>query len=260
VGVKSILFGVAIVAAMLPALALAADDDPPIDPPPPSGELGGPSIKAWLVRAGVPDDVATLIAAVPQRETGGTYNPRVARGRVEGTPAWLDKVNLDANEARAAEIGHDRNRERFTASVPAERFRFGSGGLFGFLPSSALSGWASSGVPDMDPWAAVFDVPTSIAAALRYASAAWRWEAMRERPTPANLRLFWAAPGAMVGESPDAEAAARYDRELDRLSRDLVRAGLFSSDGPARRFADQRIARYDALPAPAILEALEATR
>lgn len=259
-GVRAILVGVALVAAVLPALAFAADGDPPVEPPPPSGKVDGPTLRAWLVAAGVPDDVATLIAAVPERETGGTYNPRVARGRVQGTPPWLDKVNEDSAEARAAEIGHDRNLDRFTATVPADRWRFGSGGLFGFLPSSAASGWATSGVPDIDPWQAVFDVPSSIASALRYAAAAWRWSAMRERPTPANLRLFWASPSSLVGLEPDDDGAARYDRELDRLARDLVRAGLFTSDAAARRYADRRLARYDAPPAPAIVEALEAAR
>ena len=249
-GVKSILFGVAIVSAMLPALALAANDDPPIDPPPPSGKLGGPSIRAWLVRAGVPDDVARFVAVVPVRETGGTFNPRVARGRAEGAPPWA-RVNVDGSEAAAALRGYERNVHKYPQGRIPAHYTFGSGGLYGLLPSTALAGWPAddAGIVRAHPWHVLFDVAASTASALQLVARAWRYEAMRQRPTMTNLRRFWGSTGYLVGAEATADEEASYAASAAKLAAELVRAGLAGSLAEAEQLVVEPLPAYTPPPA-----------
>lgn len=93
---------------------------------------------------GAPAEILPLVLWQAMTESGG--NPLVGLGEPDH-PGWPEfarpnmkaSASLQRAETRAAERGHDRNIEWASKSpAPASHWRFGSGGLFGFLPATAL--------------------------------------------------------------------------------------------------------------------------
>jgi hypothetical protein len=220
--------------ALLPFVAAQAAEAAEVPPAP--GATTPARLYDAMRSAGVPSGVARFVAVVPVRETGGTYDPRLARGRREGAPAWA-RVNVDGSEAAAALRGYERNVARYPVGRIPAHYTFGSGGLYGLLPSTALAGWPADdeGIVYAHPWHVLFDVAASTASALRLVGRAWRYEAMRERPSMTNLRRFWAGTGYLVGANPTDDERASYEASAATLAAELVSAGLAPSLGQAEQ-------------------------
>lgn len=122
----------------------------------------GDTMAPIATAAGVP---GLRIMALYQAHSESKGNNLVGLGIPERFPSWSKpnrkaSASLQANEARAAEIGYDRNQASYSKSpYPRARWVFGSGGWFGLLPATGLGflrGKTQIVSPDFDPWD-VFD-------------------------------------------------------------------------------------------------------
>ena len=125
------------------------------------GMAGVRDMVARLFALGLPPEVEPLILLQAYTESRG--NPDVGLGlpNPDRWPPWV-QPNVNASEAlqrgetRAAERSYNRNREWADESPsPAGHWQFGSGGLYGLLPTTALY-WAR-GTPELasgelGPW------------------------------------------------------------------------------------------------------------
>jgi hypothetical protein len=162
-------------------------EDRPVEPLPDPEPEGG--LSEALAAAGVTGDLAIFFRAVAYTESRGR---RTAR-------------NTTASEAKAALKGYTRLAQQGPLPFPADRYTWGSGGWFGLLPSSAVSG-----ARDMDPLEAVFgerDHTQPIRAAIRYARRLQGWNQWKASPRDwATLRRGWALPTKMHKKLPATDA------------------------------------------------------
>jgi hypothetical protein len=167
-------------------------------------------LRALLADAGAPPDWQRVMPAIAARESNFSPSAR----------------NTSQGEAKAAKIAYERNREKFAqCGFPESRYTFGSGGLWGLLPASALAGLP----PCTDPLEAVFDPILSTRAALAYAQRLQRWGSYRVAPSWAQISRGWAAPTLMDGTP--AVLVARIDRDWRKH---LQRIGLPASTADER--------------------------
>jgi hypothetical protein len=115
---------------------------------------------------------------------------------------WVSTAwNGDPGERAAALVGYDRYPERYACSgLPRSAYGFGSGGLYGFLPTTAL---ASADTPCADPRKAVFDLAASTIAAV-----GWARYLVARGPADfsvAHVLAGWGLPSRL--EDPQAVAA-----------------------------------------------------
>jgi hypothetical protein len=103
-----------------------------------------PSYERLLARTGVPKELQALAAL--QRYTESRGNPKAGLGRPELFPWWAEPRNAPReemdNEAEAAEIAYDRNKDAYLESpYPRRMWVFGAGGPYGLIPANALAPW-----------------------------------------------------------------------------------------------------------------------
>ena len=184
------------------------------------------TLQGAMDRVGLGADWQAFLAAKSYGES--RWNPRVSLGPNDhpGRPPWAARSksssSLQAAEARAARIAYERNLARYEGSpYDPERYQFGSGGLFGLLPSNALATFRGTDLIHQDPWL-VFDPESAMVMALGYARGLMRWKQWRNSPqTWLTLAVGWASPGAM--DNPNGSTYARVSK---RLEKNYAAAGL----------------------------------
>lgn len=122
-------------------------------------------------------------------------NIRATRGVATGAPEWA-ALNVDQNEARAAEIAYDRNAKYFESCWPKNAYLFGSGGWWGMLPGNALAAFKGTRFACVHPWA-IYDKGVSFAMALGFAGRLMGWSGYQAHPTMLNLLVGWGNPDGM---------------------------------------------------------------
>lgn len=197
------------IAAMLLILAALAGGsgsstpDVPSSTPPTPGESVAPAeLDAMLSVAGLPMVWRRFLLCVAWSES--RLNPLA--------------VNDSTDEAEDALAGYLRVVDRLVGcSWPAAAYTFGSGGLYGFLPSTAVFQLGEPYSPCIDPRVALFEPRVATAVAVGYARGLMGWAGFRRSPSWANLLVGWNRPGGMGDES----AISRRVTSLDERSREM---------------------------------------
>ncbi len=182
--------------------AAANDDGYPAPGPVNQGNLA--SLRETVRQTGAPDDWITFLAAVGNRETGGTFNNLAE--------------NTASGEASAARRAYDRQlaRGRFSGSPwPESAYTFGSGGWYGLIPANAMEGFAGTELENLDPRTAIHDPVTSTILAFEYARRIFGWAAFDG--TWLGLRVGWANPSKMGDPDFVAEVAGRFRKDLEAV-------------------------------------------
>lgn len=187
---------------------------------------------------GAPMELRPLVLAQANSESGG--NPLVGLGVPDPSrwPPWA-RPNLKASEnmqraeTRAAERGYARNQEWADESpAPAGHWQFGSGGLFGFLPTTALyplrrTDMLRSG--EVDPWS-VFDPWIGLALYFDYLRRIMRLPHWSRLPAEHRNAYALKRAGASLALMSDYQQAKdRSKRSARNLEKGLSRVGVPTS-------------------------------
>lgn len=236
------------IAAVLGGLALfagtdayAADDevDPPPPPPPEESDttpVPGPSgggdrklMLDWARRWQFPEPFIAFLDAKARGESGhdarvylGQYPPPSAQGTVRlrnrGSLSIEQFEAQQEQETWAAKKGFSRNLDKhylectFTQGANAQDYTFGSGGLFGMLPNSAVAAFWNTEERCINPVEAVFEVGPALICAWAYAARTIKnreWDG-----SLGELAVAWRMPSA-VGPG-DSQADVKSKNKLDK--------------------------------------------
>lgn len=200
---------------------------------PPTGDLA-----SALAAVPMPEAWASFLRVVAQRESGN--DPLRAAGIREGAPSYA-KMRISLSEATQSGRAYDRNRARFASSgFPRSRYAWGTGGLFGMMPTYALAAFFDTPGQDADPWI-VFDPVAAVVCSLAYASRLMGHKSYVARPTFATVRAGWAASSKMSDAafiakrkpvwSADATAAGVDPGILDQTPPALPTSGWWTLYG-----------------------------
>ena len=163
-------------------------------------------LRCAVAAAGVDDAWLRFMEQTAHRES--RFSPRAA--------------NTSTGEAAAARRGAGRWRELIaTAGYPHAAWEFGSGGWYGFLPSSAfIDGRTASFryplafVREVGP-NGVHQMGVSVASALAYAKGLTRWPNFKG--SWASLNVGWGNPGRMGNPEAIAESARKLEDRAAQL-------------------------------------------
>ena len=198
------------------------DRDVPLGPSP---DRGRDLIPSLVARAGLPEDVGTFLNFVALGESG--WNPLVAHGDPNLVPEGI-KIRNDEREARGARVAYERRADIFEGCPhPREDYEFGSGGLFGALPTYWLYHLRNTPLRCASPFE-VFDPAFAIAGAYSFARGVSLHPAFEGNVR--SLRAGWGSLNRMVKRS--------YEVKLEKWRSHARALGLPGSyiDGPAPQF------------------------
>ncbi|WP_175453149.1 peptidoglycan-binding protein [Microbulbifer yueqingensis] len=135
-----------------------------------------------------------------------TYQKWVDRGRPSLKGSQI-------REANAAAKGYRRNQRSLGGCWPEVNYTFGSGGWFGFLPSSGLAVFRNTEITCLHPWS-IFDGPTSVVMAMGYIYSLQRRFSYKRNPTVLTLRIGFASPSKMSDVEFTNKRIPKYTRQL----------------------------------------------
>jgi hypothetical protein len=169
-------------------------------------------------RGGLTPKQADFLAFVAYGESG--LNPRTGLGNPAqfppGTqPNTRPSVALQMSEANAARIAYERNESWLGACPhPATAYSFGSGGLFGQLPTYAMAQFRGTSLECASPYL-IFEPSFAIAAAYGFA----RGLTMRDdyQGTVESLRSGWGLPSAIGDPDRIMKKSPKWRRHLRAL-------------------------------------------
>ncbi|MCH9680368.1 MAG: hypothetical protein K0V04_02955 [Deltaproteobacteria bacterium] len=152
-------------------------------------------------------DVRELARDAGLPEVWGDFFALVAHGESRNNP---HAVNDSPTEARRSAEAFASAANRFErCGHPPEAYSWGSGGLFGHIPTTAFAQLREGRClsPEM-----ILDPRVSLAAAVGFARGLMKWKRYAVDPTFHNLRAMWKWPAK--GGDPDflAERRPKYDR------------------------------------------------
>ena len=188
------------------------------------GDLDGSpeEIRRLAYDAGLPDDWADFLVAKAWVES--RWNPYSARGVQPGAPVWLEKINHGPNDAYSARQAYDRQVQRgvFESSPwPADRYTFGSYGLWQLMPANALaSSFEGTQYENLDPWSH-FMPSRQMAMAVDYNLGLMKRGSYKADPTWRTIYAGWSAPSNM-----DKQDTAKVQAALERFGRGLDASGI----------------------------------
>lgn len=187
---------------------------------------GMQDVKRLAAQAGLDEDYQNFLVFVAFGESRG--NNLVGLGDPALFPPWTvthtkwvnngRPVLSDAqrNEARAATKGYD-NSPHLHGCWPRSGYVFGSGGWFGFLPSTALSRLRNTELRCQHPFT-VFDPASSIVyAMLNIRGLQQRGDWDRSPKNVWALRVGWGLPSAMDDPTRLAQRRKKYENHLRAL-------------------------------------------
>jgi len=185
-------------------------EPPPGEPPPPPADTT-PAAEVDLSQ--LPDGAQPIIAQV--RGLGLDDQWAIFLSAVAYTESRfsLSAKNTSPGERAAAKRGYDRNASWLaTCGLPEAAYTWGSGGWYGFLPTSLMAAWryAKKSLRCMDPREVVKDPRLSTIAAIDYARRVMRWPDWgRSQGDWYALRRAWASPGLSDASRPDIDSRFR---------------------------------------------------
>lgn len=213
---------------------------------------GFQDIRALASKAGLGEDYTNFLVFVAYGESKGNNlvglgNPALYPPWTRTHQKWLDKgrpalSSLQKAEAAAAKRGYEKNTY-LHGCWPKSGYVFGSGGWFGFLPSSALKGFKGTALQCQHPFT-VFDPGTSVVMALKFARGLQGWQQWQNGPqTVLSLRAGWGAPGKMGDTAHLTSKRKKYEKHLDAL-------------GIPRSFLDRKLNRLNNFDPVALVQQL----
>jgi hypothetical protein len=160
-----------------------------------------------------------FLEATAAGESG--FNNLVGLGNPALFPDWASpntkaSSNLQANEAKAAEVAYGRNDYLKNCSWPRSRYTFGSGGWFGLLPANAVAAFKGTRYECIDPWS-VFDPVSSLVEIVDYCRRIMRWDNFKAKPTWLNLRVGIGNPSNMNKSDIMAEKTVSFGDRVQEL-------------------------------------------
>ncbi len=211
---NAMLIGLALAAVAAGMVASSGSGDAPTSSKEP-GEMAE-QIKAMGAKLGLDEHWQVFLVAAALGESG--FDTNRGLGRMHGAPPWAD-MTMRTSEANAAQQSWDRNHLLFAGcGHPEEHYTFGTGGLWGQIPSSAL--FAFRATPAMctspwsvfDPWAALIMLVDSLKRSMHN-----RKDKFLLSPTWGNLRVSMRAP-SLMGKPEELERQRTGHKKLgDRL-------------------------------------------
>lgn len=142
-------------------------------------------IRAMVGELGLGDDWADFFVALAWNESRG--NP--------------EAINDSASEAKGAKKAFERNAGAFVeCGRPDSDYTFGSGGLFGMIPTYAALTFKAPQLRCAPPRWIVTNPRASQAAAIGFANGLMQWARYNEAPTFGTLRAMWGNPSRSLEE------------------------------------------------------------
>lgn len=180
---------------------------------------GGQADLRYLAEwAGLDAEWIAFLEEAAMRESG--FNNLRGLGVPSMFPDWAipsdASTKVQQNEADAATIGYDRNENLAQCDWPRSRYTFGSGGWFGFLPSTGVAVFRGTRYECIDPWM-LFDPATSLVMAMGYGRGLQRWDNFKGKPTWLNLRVGWGNPSNMGEPAAMADVEQKFGDRLEEL-------------------------------------------
>lgn len=228
------------IGAFFAALAAAASTGPRERPEPPEpvatgGIKGVREIFDRMVAQGAPPDIVGLVLWQAMTESGG--NPLVGLGTPshKGWPSYARpnlkaSAKVAASETAAARRAYEKEQNRKWASkspVPKDHWTFGSGGLYGFLPITALyplRGTAALESGEIAPHD-VFDAYRATAMYVDYIRRVMRLPHFRDLPREHQNALAIKRAGAALTYVKDykeeTDRAKSIRRKMEKAARSL---------------------------------------
>lgn len=240
------------IAALLGLALVAGGGGGSLPPGTAINKKGFQEIRQLSARAGLGQDYTNFLIFVAYGESKGNNlvglgNPALYPPWTRTHQKWLDDgqpalSNAQRKEARAATSGYNRSAY-LHGCWPKSGYVFGSGGWFGFLPSSALKGYKDTALQCQHPFT-IFDPVNSVVMALKFIRGLQGWKAWRDGPqTVLALRAGWGLPSKMDDTAHLASKRAKYEKHLDAL-------------GIPRSFLDRRLNRLNNFDPVAVVQLL----
>lgn len=209
---------------------------------------GFKKIRELASLSGLSEDWQNFFIFVAYGESGGNNlvglgNPALYPPWTVTNRRWIEKgrpalTNAQRNEAKAAARGYDNAPQIQCWDRTA--YVFGSGGWFGFLPSTALSNVKNSPLRCQHPYT-IFDPGASMVYAMAFARNLQGWEQWQNGPrTVLSLRAGWGWPAKMGDAAYLTAKRAKYAKQLNKI-------GLPAS------FLDKKLPRMGKISDPAAL-------
>lgn len=191
----------------------------------PTAPGGAIDVRQLAADAGLPPEWGDFLALVAHNESNGGY-PRA--------------VNDRPSEVAASARGYARAADRFEAcDHPESAYTWGSGGLFGHLPSTAFSGLKAGRC--LDP-SRLLEPEVSLAAAVSFGRGLMKWPRFNRQPSWLNLRAMWKWPAK--GGDPEYLAERRPHYEEDAAAVGLPASFLDQRPPPLSMSGDDVLEHF----------------